>query len=143
MSKFQYYSTKQMVDFFIEQGKEGACWDFKQEWHDNIADLIKDIICFANTVHDENCYLIFGISDSLQIVGMTKPRIKQADIIDTLSNLSFAGDVVPKIEVETIKLNGIDIDVLIIFDVEGDLSQNDAQESTFSATITGTATQTE
>ena len=42
MSKFKYYSTKQLVKFFIGQGKEGECWDFKQEWHDNIADLVKD-----------------------------------------------------------------------------------------------------
>lgn len=51
MSKFKYYSTKQLVNFFIGQGKEGECWDFKQEWHDNIADLVKDIICFANTIN--------------------------------------------------------------------------------------------
>lgn len=61
MSKFQYYSTDSLVRFFLEQGKEGDCWDFKQEWHENIKYLIKDIICFANTVHDENCYLIFGV----------------------------------------------------------------------------------
>ena len=74
MSKFKYYSTKQLVNFFIAQGKEGECWDFKQEWHDNIADLVKDIICFANTTHDENCYLIFGVSNDLQVVGMKKPN---------------------------------------------------------------------
>lgn len=48
MSKFQYYSTKQLVKFFLEQGKEGECWDFKQEWHDDMSNLIKDIICLAN-----------------------------------------------------------------------------------------------
>ena len=118
MSKFKYYSTKQLVNFFIAQGKEGECWDFKQEWHDNIADLVKDIICFANTTHDENCYLIFGVSNDLQVVGMKKPRTKQADIIDSLSNLNFAGDIIPKIEVETIDIDGVEIDVLIIFDVK-------------------------
>lgn len=107
-----------MVYFFLEQGKEGECWDFKQEWHENTADLIKDIICFANTVHDEDCYLIFGISDDLQIKGMQKPRVKQANIIDAISNLVFAGDVYPKIEVKTIELDGHELDVLIIFNVE-------------------------
>lgn len=81
-----------MVRSFLEKGKEGECWDFKQEWHENTADLIKDIICFANTVHDENCYIIFGVSDDLQIKGMQKPRTKQANIIDAISNLIFAGD---------------------------------------------------
>ncbi len=47
-----------LIRFFLEQGKEGDCWDFKPRVHENIADLIKDIVCFANTVHDENCYLI-------------------------------------------------------------------------------------
>lgn len=118
MSKFQYYSTKQLVKFFLEQGKEGECWDFKQEWHDEMSNLIKDIICLANTVHDENCYIIFGISDDLRIVGMQKLRRKQADIIDAISNLYFADDNYPKISVEAIKYNGIELDVLIINDTD-------------------------
>lgn len=118
MSKFQYYSTDSLIRFFLEQGKEGDCWDFKQEWHENIADLIKDIICFANTVHDENCYLIFGVADNLDVTGMQKPRKKQADIIDTISNLIFAGDVHPTVEVKTIVFNGVELDVLTIFNVE-------------------------
>lgn len=54
-----------------------------------MSDLIKDIICFANTVHDENCYLIFGVSNDLVLTGMKKARIKQADIIDAISNLNL------------------------------------------------------
>lgn len=107
-----------MVQFFLEQGKEGECWDFKQEWHEKMSDLIKDIICFANTVHDENCYLIFGVSDDLQIKGMQKERVKQAHIIDAISNLVFAGDIYPKIEVQTLVMEEHEIDVLIIFNVE-------------------------
>ncbi len=118
MSKFQYYSIEELIRWFLEQGKEGDCWDFKQEWHENIADLVKDIICFANTVHDENCYIIFGVSDELEITGMQKLRRKQADIIDAISNLTFAGDIYPKIEIQTITLNGVEIDVLVIFNTE-------------------------
>ena len=118
MSKFQYYSTDSLIRFFLEQGKEGDCWDFKQEWHENIADLIKDIVCFANTVHDENCYLIFGVADNLEIKGMQKLRKKQADIIDAISNLIFAGDVYPTVEVKTIVFDGVELDVLTIFNVE-------------------------
>lgn len=118
MSKFQYYTIDSLIRFFIEQGKEGDCWDFKQEWHENIGDLIKDIVCFANTVHDENCYLIFGVSDELEIVGMHKTRRKQADILDAISNLTFAGDIYPQIEVKTIEYEGKELDVLIIANVE-------------------------
>lgn len=118
MSKFQYYSTKQLVNLFIEQGKEGECWDFKQEWHKDISTLIKDIVCFANTVHDENCYIIFGISDDLKVTGMKCERRKQADIIDAISNLHFAGDNYPKISVETIIYEEIKIDVLTIYNTD-------------------------
>lgn len=118
MSKFQYYSTDSLIRFFLEQGKEGECWDFKQEWHENMADLIKDIICFANTVHDENCYLIFGVADNLDVTGMKKTRRKQADIIDAISNLIFAGDIYPTVDVKTIIFDGVELDVLTIFNVE-------------------------
>lgn len=109
------YTLSELVYTFLQKGKEGDCWDFKQEWHENMPDLIKDIICFANTVHDEDCYLIFGVSDDLKIKGMKKSRRKQADILDTLSNLMFAGDVVPQILVDTIEYEGESLDVLTIF----------------------------
>lgn len=118
MSKFTYFSLKQIINFLLKQGKEGEFWDFKQEWHKNIADLLKDIICFANTVHDENCYLIFGINDNCEVVGMSQERRKQADIIDAISNLNFAGQIVPKISVDTVNINNKDIDVLTIYNTE-------------------------
>jgi hypothetical protein len=115
---FRDYSTVQIVQHCLQQGREGEYWDFKQEWHKEIQDLLKDIICFANTVHDKKCYIIFGISDDLKIVGMTEPRRKQADIIDALSNLWFAGDVSPKISVETVMINGVILDVLVVDNIE-------------------------
>lgn len=105
-----------LISLFRSQGKEGEFWDFKQEWHKNIEDLIKDIICFANTVHDENCYLIFGVADDLSIKGMKGARRKQADILDAISNLVFAGDNLPHISVETVIYEETDLDVLVIYD---------------------------
>ena len=35
---------QELVLSLMEQEKEGEYWDFKQEWHDDIADLLKDII---------------------------------------------------------------------------------------------------
>ena len=87
MAKFIYYSTKRMVEFFLKQGKEGDCWDFKQEWHKNMHELIKDIVCFANTAHDETCYIIFGVTNDLKVVGMKHPLLLQA--VSTIS--MFAG----------------------------------------------------
>ena len=108
----------ELVFSLLEKGKEGDYWDFKQEWHEKIEDLLKDIICFANTVHSKNCYIIFGIADDLTVTGMTKTRKKQADIIDAISNLVFAGDIYPKIEVTTVNIEDNDIDVLKVFNVE-------------------------
>ena len=114
MAKLQYYSMKSKIDYFRGQGKEGPCWDFKQEWHSQIEDLIKDIICFANTVHDEDCYLIFGVADDLSVTGMRSARRKQADIIDAISKLNFAGDNPPQIAVDTLHYEGETIDVLTV-----------------------------
>ena len=118
MSTLKLYKGADFIDFFIRKGKEGEYWDFKQEWHERIEDLIKDIICFSNTVHNEDCYLIFGISDNLEIVGMRKNRRKQADIIDAISKLHFAGDNYPKVEVDTILYDNIELDVLIIYNTD-------------------------
>lgn len=112
------FSLEELVYAFLQKGREGECWDFKQEWHEKMSDLIKDIICFANTVHDEDCYLIFGISDDLRVTGMAQTRMKQSDIIDALSNLIFAGDIVPQISVDTIEYDGKQLDILTVKNVD-------------------------
>ena len=107
-------SVYDIVVSLIESKKEGEYWDFKEKWHSKSAELVKDIICFANTVHNMDCYLIIGVSDSYKVVGVSDDRRKQSDIIDMLSNLSFAGDNIPKISVETIMVKEKTVDVLII-----------------------------
>lgn len=39
---------QQLAKMLIGRGAEGRYWDFKQSWHSNNADLLKDIICMAN-----------------------------------------------------------------------------------------------
>lgn len=104
------------------QKREADYWDVKQEWHEKTEDLIKDIICFANTVHDKDCFLIFGINDDLKVCGMEKERTKQCFILDTLSKLHFAGDVQPDIELKTATVQSdiepdtmVEVDILIIY----------------------------
>lgn len=115
--RYSRLPLSELIPFFLSQGKEGEFWDFKQEWHKNIEDLIKDIICFSNTVHDENCYLIFGVADDLSVTGMREARRKQADVIDAISNLVFAGDNLPSISVDTVDYDGTELDVLVIYDI--------------------------
>lgn len=96
-------------------GKETEQFDFKQEWHNEMKDLIKDIVCFTNTVHNQDCYIIIGISDNLELIGVKERRITQNDILDALSNLSFAEGNYPKIEVDVLDYMGVELDILTIF----------------------------
>ena len=119
---FWRFNLNILIETFLTQHRESDQWDVKEEWHENSADLIKDIICFANTIHDKDCYIIFGVNDELKVCGMQNKRYKQSDILDTLSNLQFAGDIVPQIELKTISMQSsyapydvVDVDVLIIY----------------------------
>ena len=119
------YTDNDLIDLIRNihtQKREADYWDVKQEWHEKMEDLIKDIICFANTVHDRDCFLIIGVNDDLKVCGMKKDRKKQTDILDTLSKLQFAGDVQPDIELKTVSLpsdiepdNMVEVDILIIY----------------------------
>ncbi len=95
---------------------EGDYWDFKQEWHKDNEKLLHDILCFVNTVHDRDCYIIIGVSDTGEIIGVNEEnRKKQAGILDLLSNTVFAGDHTPEVKVDIIKIEDKEIDILTIF----------------------------
>lgn len=118
MGRYSNLELTDLVKLCISRGHEGDFWDFKQEWHKEMPALIKDIICFVNTVHSENCYLIFGISDDCRVVGMKQSRYELANIIDALSKLEFATIDVPEITLDTIVLDGIEVDVLTILNTD-------------------------
>ncbi|MED3089731.1 AlbA family DNA-binding domain-containing protein [Bacillus toyonensis] len=104
------------VKNLILSKSEGDYWDFKQEWHKDNERLLHDILCFVNTVHDRDCYIIIGVSDNGEIIGINEDnRRKQADILDWLSNTVFAGDNTPEVKVDTIEIEGKEIDILTIF----------------------------
>lgn len=118
MGRYSNLELTDLVKLCISRGHEGDFWDFKQEWHKDMPALIKDIICFVNTVHSENCYLIFGISDDCRVVGMKQSRYELANIIDALSKLEFATIDIPEITLDTIVLDGIEVDVLTILNTD-------------------------
>ncbi|WP_041219333.1 ATP-binding protein [Desulfitobacterium dichloroeliminans] len=102
----------------INKRVEGDYWDYKQEWHSDNERLLLDILCFANTVHNKDCYLIIGVADNGDIIGLNKNspnRKNQAAVLDLLSNSMFAGDFVPEVSVETILIGSKEIDVLTVF----------------------------
>lgn len=104
---------KDIITKLILLKKEGVYWDFKQEHHQNNVNFIHDIICLANTKHDGDRYLIFGINDDCGIVNLSNLK-KQADIINTLRDVNFADDIFPDITLEDIIIDAQKIQVLII-----------------------------
>lgn len=109
-------NLEKIIKSLIDLKKEGDYWDYKQEWYKDNERLLHDILCFANTVHDKDCYIIVGVSDNGEIIGVNEDnRMKQVGILDMLANTVFAGDNTPEIMVDTIKIEGKEIDVLTIF----------------------------
>lgn len=114
-------SLENEINMLIDSKREGQYWDFKEEYHDNNASLLHDIICLANSLYKGNKYLIFGVSDPstgcvLKNISNDSNRKNQVKFIDFIRAKDFAGDIRPEIELHTININNIDIDVLIIFD---------------------------
>lgn len=106
----------------IDSKREDDYWDFKEEPHDNNAELLHDILCLANSLHKGDRFLIFGVTDPKEgtiINGLTPSqnnRKTQVQYIDFLRSKSFAGDCRPEIELQTLMIDNREIDVLIIFD---------------------------
>ncbi len=96
--------------------KEGDYWDFKQTYGDN-ASLVHDIICLANVIsHKGDRYLIYGVTDSCEVVGVEDgAHKKQADVIDLLRNVPFA-NIHPDIYLDLITIDNKIIDVITIKD---------------------------
>lgn len=113
--KWRY--MEHIVKQLLQCGKEGLWWDFKLKHHENIAALVHDIICMANVIHDGNRYIIFGISDSLEVIGLSKEdkSYTQADIINHLRKLAFSEHNIPNIQLNSLTFNDVDIAVLTIF----------------------------
>ena len=117
MAEFEEHLFSDVGDL-IATGKEGDHWDFKREPHAMTGDLIKDIICLANSPrHTGDRYIIYGVDDTGLVVGLHSGTHRtQADIVNTLSNAGFAGGVYPDIYLQQIELQGHRLEVLVIKD---------------------------
>lgn len=102
----------------IEQGCENEYLDFKLQFHGNKAELLHDILCLANNTQFQDAYLLFGINDNGQIVGVEnhQNRLNSANIHDFLNGnrAKFFNNVAPDITVFTFQYSGHEIDVLQI-----------------------------
>lgn len=114
---------QKVIKSLIAKKSEGSYWDFKQKWHEDNADLLKDIICMANntTIDMQDGYIIFGVEDStFNIIGVLEDnkRKKQADIIDLLSSKSWSGEEIPNVDVKSIEIDEKEMDVLIVYNID-------------------------
>lgn len=110
-------SLAETVWGLIESKSEGEYWDFKEVHHTNKASLLHDVICMANNLVDRDGYIIFGVEDgTFAIKGVEGDcnRRNQQDFVNQLKDKSFTGGMRPRILLQSIILNGHDIDVLTV-----------------------------
>lgn len=88
--------------------------DFKFEWHDNLAELVIDILCLANSDADHDRYLVFGVNDKdrSQIHTPVDNRKTLEQLNDFLGKRNFTR--IPNISLQTVDIGNVQIDVLTI-----------------------------
>lgn len=92
--------NKGIVDL-INNKDEDDYYDYKLEYHTNKEDLLHDILCLSNNTKNTDAYLIFGVTDDCEVVGIQE-KLKSNDILDFLKSKHFAGDHMPDIEVKNL-----------------------------------------
>lgn len=105
----------ELIKLIDDNSSEGVFIDFKQQWHeDNIA-LIHDILCLCNADYKGDRFLLFGVSDKTEIVGvLDKTGKKENDFIDLLRKSNF--NRLPEIDLYTLFIDNKKIDVIHIAD---------------------------
>lgn len=104
------------------ESKEDDRHDFKEQWYEpgkdgsDKAEMLKDIFSFVNTVHDKNCYLIFGVTDDTrEVVGVENStnRYNTQQITDWLSKLPIEPET-PRVRIDTVNVQDHEVDVMVI-----------------------------
>ena len=67
-----------LIQRLIEKKSEGEFWDYKQKWYEANADMLHDIICMANNLANRDAYIIIGVSDNGEILGVPKENRKKS-----------------------------------------------------------------
>lgn len=85
----------------INEQREDYDIDFKREWYsrEKKADMLHDVLCLSNNIENKDAYLVIGVDDEYQVVGVNNP-IKSNDIIDYFKSKRFAGDHIPVFELK-------------------------------------------
>ena len=100
---------------YVNSKQEASHYDFKQEWHSarKDADLIHDILCLANNTDNLDAFLIVGVNDAYEVLGVAEWR-KSNELFDYLRSKRFAGNRIPDIHLHKIYYKFHKIDVVEI-----------------------------
>lgn len=97
---------------------ESLNYDLKQQWYKSNAELLRDIICFANTLSGPLSYIIIGITDDFKVCGIQDGEMsaggQQDRITNVLMNAEFSGEYRPEFYVTSLNIDGKRIDVIVI-----------------------------
>ena len=108
-------SINRTIVSYVNSKQEASHYDFKQEWHSagKEADLLHDILCLANNTDNSDAFLIVGVSDSNEVLGVKEWK-KSNELFDFLRNKPFAGDKIPDIHLHKLYYKYHKIDVVEI-----------------------------
>lgn len=96
---------RDLIEQLVQEEREGEWWDFKLKHHNNLSDLLHDVLCMANILYKGDRYIIFGVSDDYKMVGINADdkRNTQADILDYFRKMRFANYNIPSMELSSHK----------------------------------------
>ena len=102
----------------IDSQREGAYWDFKQQWYskEKSSDMLHDIICMANNLENRDAYIIIGVTDNFALCDVENDQHRRTtqNLTDFLKSKKFAGDFRPTVEVRSITVNEVLLDVICV-----------------------------
>ncbi|MGX7231654.1 ATP-binding protein [Enterococcus italicus] len=102
----------------LHSKSEGGYWDFKRSWHEDDASLLHDIICLANNIENRDCYLIIGVDEKNNFefypLNDDHNRKNSNELTIFLRDKKFFGGIRPSISLQTITVEGYEIDVLTV-----------------------------
>ncbi|WP_226646329.1 ATP-binding protein [Microbulbifer variabilis] len=107
---------QELVESLISKQCEGLWWDFKQKFPSELIDMLHDITCLANVIHDGDRYLVYGVADDYEIVGLEEDdnHHTQADVINYLRQQPYAENCEPQISLTDIEYEGKKLAILTV-----------------------------
>ncbi|MGY3724683.1 Putative DNA-binding domain-containing protein [Granulicatella balaenopterae] len=108
------YTSKEFLEMVLSEGEHHWYWAFYQELKEVNTHLIREIIAFANTSHDEDCYMIFGVSKDGEVVGLKSFNVTGVMIQSLLKEMPFAGGFVPQISLEKVVFQECELAILTV-----------------------------